>query len=199
MSRPRRADSSLSPSSAVSWPSMRYVPELGRSRQPTTFSSVDLPDPDGPTIAMASPRSTVRSTPRRAWTGGSEPYVRLIWRNSTTGAPAIAGRADASARASGPTGPTRRGRTRLPAGGARRRRRARGGRRGRARRRRRAAAARARIRRRVAARDRAHSGGRRGDARGGRRPPRARGAPRTDDDAVARRQGAPALGRDLDV
>ena len=42
------------------------------------FSSVDLPEPEGPTIAMASPRSTVRSTPRRAWTGGSVPNVRLI-------------------------------------------------------------------------------------------------------------------------
>jgi len=37
------------------------------------FSSVDLPEPDGPTIAIASPRSTTRSTPRSASTGGSAP------------------------------------------------------------------------------------------------------------------------------
>ena len=49
------------------------------------FNSVDLPDPDGPTIAIASPRSTMRSTPRSAWTGGSVPYARLTSSSSTTG------------------------------------------------------------------------------------------------------------------
>ena len=33
-----------------------HRPELGRSSVPITCSSVDLPDPDGPTIATSSPR-----------------------------------------------------------------------------------------------------------------------------------------------
>jgi hypothetical protein len=37
------------------------------------FSSVDLPEPDGPAIAIASPRCTTRSTSRSASTGGSVP------------------------------------------------------------------------------------------------------------------------------
>jgi hypothetical protein len=40
---------------------------------PMTCRSVDLPDPDGPTIATNSPRLTEKDTPRRAGTGGSSP------------------------------------------------------------------------------------------------------------------------------
>ena len=57
-------------------PSSRYVPLVGRSRQPRTFSSVDLPEPDGPTIAtdVAARRRSGRrrAAPAR---GGSVPYV----------------------------------------------------------------------------------------------------------------------------
>ena len=36
---------------------MRTWPDVGRSSVPSTFSIVDLPDPDGPTIATSSPAS----------------------------------------------------------------------------------------------------------------------------------------------
>ena len=38
---------------------------VGRSSRPSTLSSVDLPEPDGPTMATYSPRSTARSTSRQ--------------------------------------------------------------------------------------------------------------------------------------
>ena len=37
----------------------RSVPAVGRSRQPSTFSSVDFPEPDGPMIATCSPGAIV--------------------------------------------------------------------------------------------------------------------------------------------
>ena len=43
-------------------------PDVGVSRQPSMFMSVDLPEPDAPMIAIISPRSALRSTPRSAWT-----------------------------------------------------------------------------------------------------------------------------------
>ena len=46
----------------------RSEPPVGESRQPMIAISVDLPEPDGPTSATNSPRSTVRSMPRRACT-----------------------------------------------------------------------------------------------------------------------------------
>jgi hypothetical protein len=42
-----------------------------RSSVPMTCSRVDLPEPEGPTIATSSPRRTERDTPRRAGTGGA--------------------------------------------------------------------------------------------------------------------------------
>src|ERR1035437_5351146 len=52
----------------TSWPSSRYCPDVGRSRQPMMCMNVDLPDPDGPVTERNSPRSTSRSTPRNAFT-----------------------------------------------------------------------------------------------------------------------------------
>src|ERR1035437_8956064 len=52
----------------ASWPSSRYCPDVGRSRQPMMCMNVDLPDPDGPVTERNSPRSTSRSTPRNAFT-----------------------------------------------------------------------------------------------------------------------------------
>ena len=40
-------------------------PLVGRSSAPSRLSSVDLPEPDGPTIATSSPRAIRRSTPSR--------------------------------------------------------------------------------------------------------------------------------------
>ena len=43
------------------------VPAVGRSMPVIMFMIVDLPLPEGPTIATMSPSSIVRSTPRSAW------------------------------------------------------------------------------------------------------------------------------------
>src|SRR4029453_18358469 len=62
----RSADSSRSDSAETSCPSIRTVPALGRSSVPSRFSTVDLPEPDGPTIATRSPYRMDRQTPRGA-------------------------------------------------------------------------------------------------------------------------------------
>ena len=51
------------------------MPEVGESRQPSVFISVDLPLPEGPMIATYSPRSIVSDTPRRARTCGLAHHV----------------------------------------------------------------------------------------------------------------------------
>src|SRR5512143_1258988 len=58
----RCSASASSSSDETSSPSRRYVPAVGRSSRPSTFSNVDLPDPDGPMIEMYSPGWIVRST-----------------------------------------------------------------------------------------------------------------------------------------
>ena len=45
--------------------------EVGRSSVPMMFSSVDLPEPLGPTMATSSPAAIVSETPAHASTGGS--------------------------------------------------------------------------------------------------------------------------------
>ena len=44
------------------------VPEVGVSRQPSRFMSVDLPEPDWPTMATHSPRAIEKETPSSACT-----------------------------------------------------------------------------------------------------------------------------------
>ena len=68
----------------VSTPSSQYAPEVGRSSSPSVLSSVDFPEPDGPTIDRCSPRRTVRFTSRSACTGGSESKVRRTTTSSMT-------------------------------------------------------------------------------------------------------------------
>src|SRR5579864_8333871 len=51
---------------AIFWPSSQISPEVGRSRQPIRFTSVDLPEPEGPMIAIHSPGSTFREKLSRA-------------------------------------------------------------------------------------------------------------------------------------
>ncbi len=70
MRRPRTAVRRRSPRRLMSRPSMRTVPVVGRCSAPTTFISVDLPEPDGPTMTTNSPVVTMRSTPSSARTGG---------------------------------------------------------------------------------------------------------------------------------
>src|ERR1017187_8856827 len=60
LSRRKRVRSS-SERLAMFCPSMRISPALGRSRPPIKFSSVDLPDPEAPTMDSISPRATCRS------------------------------------------------------------------------------------------------------------------------------------------
>jgi hypothetical protein len=55
----------------TSAPSSTYVPLVGRSRQPMMFISVDLPEPDGPMMAMNSPSSTTIEMPSSARTSTS--------------------------------------------------------------------------------------------------------------------------------
>ncbi|CDX25944.1 hypothetical protein MPLB_710014 [Mesorhizobium sp. ORS 3324] len=49
-------------------PAMRTVPESTLSSPARTISKVDLPDPDGPTMPVASPPATSRLTPFSTWT-----------------------------------------------------------------------------------------------------------------------------------
>ena len=67
--RARSAASSRSDSAATSCPATRTVPADARSSVPMMCSSVDLPEPDGPTIATSSPACTASETPRSTSTG----------------------------------------------------------------------------------------------------------------------------------
>ena len=70
----RSAASSRSRIRATSRPVTRTVPAVGLSRVPIRCSSVDLPDPDGPT-ATSSPAATARLTRSSARTGGDPGYT----------------------------------------------------------------------------------------------------------------------------
>src|SRR6516162_4419735 len=52
-----------------SWPSTRTRPAVGESRPATMLSSVDLPQPLGPTTATNAPAGTVNDTSRNAQYG----------------------------------------------------------------------------------------------------------------------------------
>src|ERR1700682_3941085 len=66
----------------TSWPSSRYWPDVGRSRQPMMCMQVDLPDPEGPVTARNSPLGTSRLTPRSAFTSTS-PTMYVLTRALT--------------------------------------------------------------------------------------------------------------------
>jgi hypothetical protein len=51
-------------------PATRTEPDVGRSSPAARFSSVVLPEPDGPTTATNSPLWTSSETPRIGSTGG---------------------------------------------------------------------------------------------------------------------------------
>ena len=64
----RIAASSFLPSPSTRAPSSVYDPDVGVSRQPSRFISVDLPEPEAPMMASSSPRLTARSTAHKACT-----------------------------------------------------------------------------------------------------------------------------------
>ena len=69
----RRRVSALSFSVDTSMPSTTTWPEVGVSSAAMQCMSVDLPEPDGPMIAVNSPRAKSMSTPARACTAASPP------------------------------------------------------------------------------------------------------------------------------
>ncbi len=58
-------------SPSVRFPAMRTMPVVGLSSPAMMCRSVDLPDPDGPTMPTISTALTVRVSPRTDCTGGS--------------------------------------------------------------------------------------------------------------------------------
>src|SRR6185312_15289185 len=62
----------------MSRPSTMTWPEVGLSSPPNSCSSVVLPEPDAPTIAMRSPDRTARLMPRRT-SRVTGPWRKLLW------------------------------------------------------------------------------------------------------------------------
>src|SRR5258708_24177908 len=84
----RRAANWLSVILEVSRPAISTVPLVGRSRPPMMFSSVDLPEPEGPIRQTNSPRCTSRLTFTRALTISSPSLCSFqVSVTLTTGAP----------------------------------------------------------------------------------------------------------------
>src|SRR5580693_5774432 len=75
---PRKRASASSSSCCNSCPATTTEPVSGRSNPVITISRVDLPDPDGPSRPIASPRPILRSICRRMWTRAApRPSARL--------------------------------------------------------------------------------------------------------------------------
>src|SRR6202007_1211598 len=91
--------SSSSSRSLTCRPASQYFPEVGESRQPIRFISVDLPEPEGPMMATYSPLRISTSTPCKACTCSApisyvliKPSVRITipastrsWRKDSEG------------------------------------------------------------------------------------------------------------------
>src|SRR6478609_2608783 len=85
---PRKRASVSSSSFPKSSPATTMEPESARSSPVITISRVDLPDPDGPRSATASPRPILRSISRRMWTRAAPPPSdRLTPRNAMAAPP----------------------------------------------------------------------------------------------------------------
>src|SRR4030088_1859683 len=85
--RPRKRASAPRASRPISWPATRTVPVSGRSSPAITISSVDLPEPDGPTKPTASPRPISRAISLRICTRAApRPSERLTPKSATAGA-----------------------------------------------------------------------------------------------------------------
>src|SRR5215211_3950717 len=85
--RPRKRASAFSSSAPSASPATTTEPASGRSRPAMTISSVDLPEPDGPTIPIASPRPILRSMPLRMWTRAAPRPSDRLTPASATAAP----------------------------------------------------------------------------------------------------------------
>ena len=67
------------------------MPESGRSSPAIVISSVDLPEPEGPTSPVASPPASDKETPLRIWTrAAARPKLRWTSCNSIAGAGTVA-------------------------------------------------------------------------------------------------------------
>ncbi|EHM28809.1 hypothetical protein SPW_2769 [Streptomyces sp. W007] len=87
----RSSVSSFSFIPVISVPPSRTDPADGRSSPAAHWRKVDLPEPDGPMIAVNVPRGRARSTPARACTAPApRPYCRRTPRSSTAGPGAAA-------------------------------------------------------------------------------------------------------------
>jgi hypothetical protein len=64
----RSAEMRRSDSVATSWPRISIRPAVGRSSVPISCSSVDLPEPEGPTMPTISPSRMDSDTSRNACT-----------------------------------------------------------------------------------------------------------------------------------
>src|SRR5438093_2300710 len=86
--RPRKRASASSSRPPSSWSVTTTVPESGRSRPAMTISRVDFPDPEGPTMPIASPRPILRSMSLRIWTRAApRPSDKFTLVSAIAGAP----------------------------------------------------------------------------------------------------------------
>ncbi len=74
----RSLDRSACDAPVTSTPATRTEPDVGVSRAPIMFSSVVLPQPEGPTIATKAASSTCRLMPSSAMTSTSPIRYRLV-------------------------------------------------------------------------------------------------------------------------
>ena len=69
----------------VERPSIRTSPLVGRSSSPSKYSSEDLPEPDGPVMAMNSRGMIVRLISRTSVTGTTPLRILVTRRASISG------------------------------------------------------------------------------------------------------------------
>src|SRR5262245_37005617 len=74
----RHCESRLPPRSVMAVPSTSIVPRVGVSSPPSKFSSVVLPDPDGPMSARKSPL-VISRLPAPSTSMRSPPRVKYLW------------------------------------------------------------------------------------------------------------------------
>src|SRR5271157_3437653 len=89
---PRNLASASSLRSPSPTPSIRTSPLSGRSSPAIIMSSVDLPEPEAPTMPTASPFAIVRLTLRKIWTRAApRPRLRSTPRIATAGRVIVSG------------------------------------------------------------------------------------------------------------